>query len=204
MSFARLRQNLVVFVMMTLMVLHPSSSYVPSTSTRNRQIPLDSRRQGQISLVPSQAMRRAAAAPESASSSPEPLPQLVPSQVLASAVQLKRQTSRTNLSQRKMLAESDNNAIFEVASSSTEGSSKTKRKRRRTRQKHMTKNESKKNGKNRRRRVLIGNLPDIHWYEKYSYVCVAIVTRSRLLHESHPTNTGEQSQWITCVCTHCL
>ena len=154
--------SLVVSLVFVIMPLEQSSSFVPST--------LLSHGSGQDHgsfLIPSQVTMRASAreSPSSSSSTKLPPLQLIPSQIKSTA---NKQTQQHN-TRRKMTETSRNNTTL-IASftekqgdeSCSNGATKQKRKRsKRRRRKHM-----KKQGDNdtRKRRILMGNLPDIHWY----------------------------------------
>lgn len=150
--------------------IHPSLSFVPSSSVMNRRKQHGISQEHLGSLIPSQVLRNAK--PKS-SSSTGLTPFLVPSQVLKSPNQLKRQVKKST---RTKLAMSSSNVTSSVSTfSNTEflslhvEASKPKRSRRRTaRRKHMKKDEDETSNAgskrvNRKKRILMGDLPDIYW-----------------------------------------
>jgi hypothetical protein len=161
---------LTLLIIIIVMDIHPSLSFVPSPSTMNGRKQHDISQEYSGSLIPSQVLRRAK--PES-SSSMDSTPFLVPSQVLKSPDQLKRQVENST---KMKLAMSASNVTSSVTTFSNAEflslhveASKSKRSRRRTaRRKHMKKadDETSNAGSkraNRKKRILMGDLPDIHW-----------------------------------------
>lgn len=185
MSFALKISRIPVALVVLCIMLHPSCSFVPSSVTSQKSI--NDSNHGPF-LVPSQVRRRRRCAVTSPSSSPvDPPPlQLIPSQVIRSSNRKKPKQS-----QRKMIESHNDTAFASTFSSpalvsstlSTDGSSKQKqRKRRRTRKrKHMKKDSGskRKDRRHRQRRVLMGNLPDIHWYVHVGFLFILIAA-------SHP------------------
>lgn len=146
---------LVVSLVFIIMPLEQSFSFIPTTKYSH-----GSAKEHALFLIPSQVNMKTPAPAASASSSAQQsrLP-LIPSQIKSTASQRQEKT------RCKMTEMSSSNATL-IASFTqlhddepSDGATKQKRKRsKRKRRKHM------KNGDMRRRRILMGNFPDIHWY----------------------------------------
>jgi hypothetical protein len=157
----------------SIMDIPPSVSFVPSTATinsrKNRVIS-----QGRTATsIPSQVLRRVQTeSPSSMGSTPL---SLVPSQVLKSSEQLKRQVEKSTETKRAMSASNVTASVTTFSNAEFRPqASKSKRSRRRTaRRKHMMKTTSTSDETSanagtkkaiRKKRILMGDLPDIHWY----------------------------------------
>lgn len=175
MSFLLANAFTLTLLFIVIMDIPPSLSFVPSTATinsRNRKNRVIS--QGRTAtLIHSQVLRRVQT--ESPSSMGSTQPSLVPSQVLKSSEQLKSQVEKSTETKRAMSASNVTASVTTFSNAEFRPlASKSKRSRRRTvRRKHMMKTTSPSDETSanagtkkaiRKKRILIGNLPDIHWY----------------------------------------
>ena len=163
--------NLLIWTVLIIIItdIHLSLSFVPTSPVMNSRNQCGISQEHLSSLVPSQALRKAK--PES-SSSMGSTPFLVPSQVLKSPDQLKHQIEKSTKRNLTISASNVTSTVTTFANadflSLRVDASKSKRKRRATRRKHMklavdeTRNTGYKRV-NRKKRILMGDLPDIHW-----------------------------------------
>jgi hypothetical protein len=156
-----------------IMDIHASMSFVPSTSTINSRKKRVISQGDTATLIPSQVLRGVVQT-ESFSSMGSTPPSLVPSQVLKSE-QLKRQVEKSTETKLPMSASNVTASVTTFSNAEFRSlASKSKRSRRRTaRRKHMMKTTSTNDETSthagresaiRNKRILMGDLPDIHWY----------------------------------------
>jgi hypothetical protein len=174
MSFLSANAFTLTLLFLVIMDIHLSLSFGPSTATINSRKKRVIRQGHTTTLIPSQLLRRVQTElPSSMGSTP---PSLVPSQVIkTSEQQLKRQVEKSKETKLAMSASNTTASVTKFTNAEFRSvASKSKRSRRRnSRRKHMMKTTSTNDETStnagtkkaiRNKRILMGDLPDIHWY----------------------------------------